>query len=106
MKQTLITLFFLLLLTACVQEPLLIDDGVATAVSLPTPTLTQTETAVITPPTSIPTIVLTPPTPQKLKTTMPDSGEPSLDLLTIKETPTKSPTTSPALTETPLVAES
>lgn len=48
MKQILTTLFFLLFLVACAQEPQLADDGLVTAVSSPTPTITQTMTAVST----------------------------------------------------------
>lgn len=54
MKQIVTTLFFLLLLAACVQEPQLTDDGVATAVSTPTPTISPTATTVPATATAVP----------------------------------------------------
>jgi Tol biopolymer transport system component len=57
MKQTLTTLFFLLFLAACTQEPQLANDEVVTAVTTPTPTIIQTVTAVPTP-TATPTATL------------------------------------------------
>jgi Tol biopolymer transport system component len=80
MKQTLTTLFFLLFLAACAQEPQLADDGVVTAVSSSTRTITPTATAVPTAapqptstaePTPLPTVtvqVTKPPTPTPIPT--------------------------------------
>ncbi len=103
----LLTIVFLLFLAACAQEPQVADDGLVMAISSPIPTSTQTATAVTAPPTSIPaTVPIAPTPPQNLTTTIPDSDEPNLDLLTIKITPTKLPSATPALTEMPLVSTS
>ncbi len=76
MKQTVTALFLLLLLAACIQEPPLADDGVVTAVSTPTPTMTHTATAV---PTTIsqPTETAVPaPTITPAATAVPAEPEP------------------------------
>lgn len=72
MKQTLTTLFFLLFLVACTQEPQLVDNGLVTAVSSPMPTITPMVTAM---PTTTPRPTDTAvPTPTATPTATPETA--------------------------------